>query len=451
MKRIFLTSVAALALTTSMALAADVSTKKKADAPPPPPPMWWDAVTITGHVEGGTTINFANPWNQLNFGRLFDDRASTPTLNQALLTIQKPLDPKATGYDWGFKVQGMIGSDARYTHFLGELDYAIHDRVQLDVVEAFAVAHLPWAFEGGIDVKVGQFVTLSGAEVIPAADNPFYSHSYIFNFGVPLKHTGVMTISHVAPWLDIYAGITSGVNTSLGWPGDNNSSPSFHGGIGLTFLDGALTALATTHIGPENPKQLDPLGVGWSNTPVACACNPNSALRYLNDITVTWKATDNLTFITDLNYIRDDGWNPDPWTGRARGVDGYGGAQYAIYKVNDWVKIAGRAEIWRDNNGFFVGAFPGYNDFLNVEHGFPAPSVIFAPGAGAFHGTTYFALTAGLTLTPEVPKNPYITGLIMRPELRWDTSLNNTTPFAGGTKRSTVTFGFDVIVPFTIK
>ena len=322
-------------------------------------------MTVTGYLEGSETTNFALPSNKLNFGRLFDDRANTPMFNQGLLTVQRPLDPKATGYDFGFKLQGMIGEDARYTHFLGELDYAIHSRTQLDIVEAHVLAHLPLLTEGGIDIKLGQWVTLEGAEVISAPDNPFFSHSYIFNFGIPFKHTGLMTTTHVNSLLDVYLGVTSGVNTSLGWPGDNNAAPAFDGGIGLNLLDGKLTVLGTTHIGPENPMQTDPLGVGWptgvvGGIPAACACDPNSTLRFLNDITVTWKATDDLTFITDINYIHDNGWNPISVVGispatltalgailgfnpalipqRSQGVSAYGVAQYATYKINDSVQ-----------------------------------------------------------------------------------------------------------------
>ena len=477
MKWSYLAGVAAAALITAGAQAADIDTTKKKE-PVAPPPTFWDTVTITGYLEGSNTVNFANPFNHQNFGRLFDDRADGPMFNQGVLTIQRPLDPKATGYDFGFKFQGMVGEDARYTHFLGELDYAIHSRTQLDVVEAHALAHLPWVTplsEGGIDVKLGQWVTLEGAEVISAPDNPFFSHSYIFNFGIPLKHTGLMTTTHVNSMIDIYAGVTSGVNTSLGWPGDNNAAPAFDGGIGLNLLDGKLTVLATTHIGPENPKQNDPYFVGWPNgviggIPAACACNPNSTLRYLNDVVVTWKPTDDLTFITEGNYIRDDGWNPVTVTGlsvnalntfgaltgfntalvplRPQGVDAFGVAQYALYKINDIFKIGARAEIFRDSDNFFVAGYPGYFDFVNAEHGFPNQAFTGGPIG---RGTTYFALTVGTTITPQLPKNPYVANIILRPELRWDTTLNDTTPFAGGTKRSTVTFGLDAIVPFTLK
>lgn len=473
MRRSCAISVFAMALAAKAAFAADVDAAKTAPEPAPLP-AWIDAVTITGHVEGGITPDLSSPPDHLNWGHLFTDRSDAPLLNQAILTIQRPLDPKATGFDFGFKLQGMFGSDARYTHFLGELDYAIHSRHQLDVVEAHALAHLPILTEGGIDLKIGQFVTLEGAEVISAIDNPLYSHSYIFNFGIPFKHTGVLATLHATPWLDVIAGVTSGVNTSLGWPGDNNSSPSFHGGLNLTLLDGALTVIATTHIGPENPKQNDPLLIGWpfgavGGTSFSCACDPNSALRYLNDVTVTWKATENLTFITDINYIRDDGWNLDA-LGRAHGVEAFGAAQYAIYKLSDWLKFAARLEVWRDRNGFFVASYQHPLEFVNLEHGFPTFNVLLTPGnplvpvctaaaigggCAAFGartpGTTYLEVTGGFTITPEIPKNDFIAGLIIRPELRLDTSLSNTRPFAAGTKKSQVTFGTDIIVPFTLK
>jgi hypothetical protein len=386
----------------------------------PAPASWWDTFAISGHVEAGVTFNAASPPDNINFGHLFTDRANTVLLNQVLLTAQRPLDPKATGYDFGFKFQAMYGSDARYTHFLGEFDYSINARNQFDIVEAHALFHLPWLTKGGIDLKIGQYVTLEGVQVISAPDNLLYSHSYIFNFGIPFKHTGVMTTTHVNETVDIYAGIDSGVNTTFGnqgFPsrsnGDNNRAVAFHGGLGLNLLDGALTLLGTTHIGPELPQD-------------------SRDLRYLNDLTITWKVNDKFTLQSDLNYIRDDGLK----------ANGYGIAQYAAYAINDWLKFVLRGEVWRDAQGAFVAAFPGNFDFVNAELGLPN---------GAFGGgrTTYGAITAGLNITPTLPKDTtFIKAIIFRPEVRYDASLSGTTPFAAGTKSSQFTFGGDIIVKF---
>lgn len=431
MKKVAWSLAAAVALSVSApALAADMPVK----AAPAKPVSWWDTFSFSGHVEAGITGNSVRPANGINFGHLFTDRANSLLLNQAVVTLQRPLDPKATGYDFGFKFQAMYGSDARYTHFLGEFDESIGGRNQFDIVEAHALLHLPWLTPGGIDLKAGQFVTLEGAEVIYAPDNLLYSHSYIFNFGIPFKHTGILATTHVNDVLDIITGVTTGVNTTFGNSfncldcGDNNKGVAFHGGIGLNLLAGALTVSATTHIGPENPNV---------SAVVLAGVNPNTALRYLNDVTITWKATDKLVLTTDLNYIREDGFN----------ASGGGVAQYVSYTINDWLKIVGRGEVWRDsgnatNGFFFVNAFPGNLDFVKAEHGDPAATII--PGTA----TTYGAITAGLNITPATPKDSVIKGFMIRPELRYDTSMNGTTPFAAGTKKSQFTFGGDVILKF---
>ena len=380
------------------------------------PAAWADTLKFSGHVEAGITGNPDGPSNNINFGHLFTDRANTPVMNQLLLTAERPIDPKAPGYDFGFRLQGMYGTDARYTHFFNEFDRVTHSPYQWDIVEANVQAHLPVLTAGGIDVKLGQYVTLEGAEVIDAAGNFFYSHSYIFNFGIPFKHTGVMTVTHINPLLDLYVGADTGVNASLFEQGDNNDAFAFHGGVGLNLLDGAVTVLATTHIGPENPE----------GTP---GVRVNSALRYLNDITVTWKISDALTSITDINYIHDDGLH----------ASGGGVAQYLTYTLNDWLSVGGRAEVWRDDNGVFVAAFPGSLDFVNAERGKPATVI----GGGK---TTYGALTVGLNIKPPVPK--VFDGAVVRPEIRFDDALNGTKPFNAGTKSSQVTLAVDVIVPF---
>lgn len=386
------------------------------EAPPTAPEGWSGTIKVSGHVEAGLTLNTANPPDSLNFGHLFTDKAGKPQLNQVILAVERPINAASKTVDIGFRLQGMYGSDARYTHFLGEIDGVTIGRNQLDVVEAYVNAHLPILTAGGVDIKAGQFVTLEGAEVIYAPADFFYSHSYIFNFGIPFKHTGLLTTTHVSKSLDIYAGITSGVNTTL-WRGDNNGSPSFHGGLSLNLLGGGLAIYATTSIGPETPR----------GTP---GIRPNEDLRYLNDITIIWKINAKLTATSDLNYIRDDGSD----------ADGGGVAQYLTYALNDHFGIGIRGEVWRDDDGFFVAAFPGNRDFVNVEKGKPAPNVY---GGGK---TTYGAVTLGLNLKPPMHNLPGT--LLVRPEIRYDWSLNDTTPFGAGTRGHQLTATIDAIMMF---
>jgi hypothetical protein len=379
------------------------------------PKAWSDIIKVSGHVEVGATVSSPNPSNGINFGHLFTDKEGEVALNQAMLTVERPIDSSSKNVDIGFKLQGMYGSDARYTHFLGELDRATNRRNQFDIVEAYVNAHLPILTSGGVDVKAGQYVTLEGAEVIDATGNFFYSHTYIFNFGIPFKHTGVMTTTHFSHGIDVYLGVDSGVNTTFGSGGDNNGALAFHGGIGFP-IGKKVTMLATTHIGPENPRGSFP--------------NYNSALRYLNDVTVIWKLNSKLTSTTDLNYIRDDGFS----------ASGGGVAQYFTYAVNDKLGIGIRGEVWRDSNGFFVAAFPSNRDFVNVEKGLPAPDVY---GGG---NTTYGAVTLGLNFKPPLPVKG--AGLNIRPEVRYDWSLNGTNPFSAGTRKHQFTAAIDAILSF---
>lgn len=404
-----------------------------AAAPAPPPGFWINGIHLSAQIEGGFTANPGTPDSGVNFGRLFDDRANQPLLNQVLLTANKPLDPKATGFDWGFKVQGMYGSDARYTHFLGVFDQfnGPSDRNQFDIVEANVLFHLPFPTDGGMDIKAGMFSTPLGAETIDPSTNPFYSHSYIFNFGLPLKHTGVLTTTHVTPLLDIYAGIDTGVNTTIGCcKADNNGSIAGIVGFGLNMLDGNLTLLVLSHMGPENPSMgLTPLGF-----------NANQYMRYENDAVLIWKATDAITLTTEANWIRDD-FLGIVRTGKPSPANGYGVAQYFAYNISDTATFNARAEIWRDDSGAFVFGFPGNNDAVRSQLGLANTSFSLVTGKP----TTYGEITVGVTFKPSLPAP--ITGLLIRPELRVDSSLNGTKPFNNGAQ-SAVTVASDFVLTF---
>jgi Putative beta-barrel porin-2, OmpL-like. bbp2 len=321
----------------------------------------------------------------------------------------------------------MFGTDARYTHFLGELDLDIKERTQADIVEAWAFIHAPIITDGGMDIKVGQFVTYLGAETIDPSTDAFYSKSYIFNFGIPLKHTGVLSISHVNGLLDVYLGADTGVNTTFGPLGDNNGAIGFLTGANLTMMGGNLTVLALSHIGPENATRvLSPEGF-----------NANGFYRFLNDIVITYKATTDLTFVTELNWIRDD-FDGIGTSGVPKTANGFGIAQYISYNLSDQFVLNGRAELYRDDNNFFVASFQNNGSFVQAEQGFTV-------GTGALHATTYGALTAGVTWKPAgLP--PVISGLLIRPEIRWDTDLWGARAFEGN--NSQVTLASDFVLTF---
>ena len=365
-------------------------------------------VQFYGWVETGATLNSKQPKDRQNFGRLFDDRANEVMLNQVALTAEQTLAGKPEEFQWGFKLQGMIGTDAHFIHSLGLLDTTGHEQIQADIVEAYLNFHVPGLTDAGTDVKAGKFVTLEGAETIDPRTMPFYSHTYIFNFGIPFNHSGVLATLHATKEYDIMFGVTRGMNTSFK---DNNSRPAFHGGIGFNL--GKLTGAFSTHFGPETPHD-------------------NKHYRYLNDLTWTYALDDKQSFITDLNYIKDD----------AAKAKGYGIAQYYTQKLSETVSWGIRGEIWKDADGFYVAQFANNSDYIRFLRGDNFTSDPRTVGGGS---TTYSAITLGLHYNVPVAKP--LAGLMLRPEIRYDRS-SQTKAFVDSKHKSQLTFGLDAVLTF---
>ncbi len=394
---------------------------------------------FSGHVEAGTNVNVDDPANNTNFGQLFTDRSNTFRMNQLMVTAEKDLDPAATGLDWGFKAQLFYGTDARITHYFTVWDRATNSPYQWDITELNGQAHLPVIFSGGIDVKAGMYSTPIGYEVIDATGNFFYTHSYIFNYGIPLKHTGFLSVSHVMPFLDIWAGVDTG-NQAWLWTrgGDNNSSASGLFGFGINNPIPNLTILALAHLGPENGYIK-----GQSVSP-----SPNHYSRQIYDVVMTYKVNEALTVANEINFIKDDlspGLTPNH-----SGATAEGAALYGIYQFNDQLAFGARGEVFRDDQGFFVSTPVTSQGFVNAERGISSSGIY---GVGK---ATYSELTLGVNYKPPLPALPLNTGLTIRPEFRWDhafgmnagTHAFNASNTSAGTTDDQFLFSIDAIIGF---
>ncbi|NPD67209.1 porin [Lichenicola cladoniae] len=379
-----------------------------------PPKTWLEGITYGAQVEGGVTGNFDRPADGLNYGRLFDDKANTALLNSVQLTATRAIDPTLSTFDFGFMLQGTYGSDARYTHYLGEFGHVTNDRNQFSILQANVTMHAPVLFKGGIDFKLGQFATLIGYETIDPSTNPFYSHSYNFNFG-PFEHTGLIAEAHLNPTVDLYGEIDTGESTTFG-NGDNNAKPAGLVGVGLNSLAGGkLTVLAFLHLGPEDATN-------------AIGHEANSSMRYEGDVVATYKATDKLTLVAEAQWQHDDFY----------GADSYGLAGYASYALTPTLTANFRGEVYRDNAGFFVAAFPGNTDAYRGLNGLSTTAF----GAGR---QTYSEWTWGVSYKPVIP---HVALLAFRPEIRWDKSFSGGHPYNALTNTGNFTLAADVILGF---
>ena len=108
--------------------------------------------------------------------------------------------------------------------------------------------------------------------------------------------------------------------------------------------------------------------------------------------------------------------------------------------LNDQFTLNARAEVYRDQNNFFVGAYPNSLGPINSQLGFPA-TIITAAKA-----TTYSEVTLGFTYKVPVPAP--VSTLLLRPEVRYDYALNGTKPYNNGTASGAFTISADFVLGF---
>jgi hypothetical protein len=287
-------------------------------------------------------------------------------LDQADLSFERAIDA-SKGFDIGFKVEGIFGVDAFYTHSNGILDQNNKEIPpgggdnQLDLEQAYVTVGIP--IGTGLTLQAGKFDTLFGLETINPTTNYFYTHSYIFSFGIPFTQTGILGTYNINSSFALTAGITRGFNQSTL---DNNGVPDFLGEAVLTL---------------GNLKITGNLGIGAEQT------DDNHDYTILPEIIITDKFSDQLSVDGDILY--GDTAHFNQW---------FGAAAYAQYTFNKFLALNLRAEIYHDGHG--LTTFYGLSDINYLEG------------------------TVGLGITP-LPDSSLFNSLTVRPEVRVDTADHN--------------------------
>lgn len=378
---------------------------------------WLSDIDVGLQAEGGAMGNSGHPKNGQNFGQLLPSYSGQPLLNQIALTVTKPVDPIGDGYGLGVNLQIIYGADARSYIISGISDRWMNNRSQLTPTVANVAVHMPWLTKNGLDGQIGILSSPMGVEVLNPASRAFYSMSYTAQYSNPFEHVGGYFQWHVTDQYAVLFGIDAGNQMSFG-KGNNNGEPAGYVGFsGSSLAGGAVSFTYLLRVGPEDARRL--LGTERAH----------SAQRFWNDLNATWQISPKWSLTGEVNQLHDEGLHANTWSGVVWGA----------YAATSTLTFNARGEVYRDSTGLLVAQYPDDQGYAHALLGLPA-RVYNAPP------TTYGDFSLNAVWRPHV--GHHVKLLQIRPEIRFDRSLNNTRPFADFSRRGRILFGGDITVGF---
>lgn len=271
-------------------------------------------ITLSGFVDTSYTYSFNHPDSGKTTGRVFDTESNSFNLQAAKLALEK-LPAKTGGV--GFRADLLVGSDAKIIKPYGWSTEDVNlEQAYLDILAPIGK---------GLDIKIGKFVTLAGAEVIESKDNWNFSRSLLFGYAIPFTHTGVRASYPILDTLTAYLGVNNGWDDIK----DNNKGKTVESALAWSPKDWLSFNLAGLY-GPEETGN-------------------NHSNRALVDFVATYKPFNKLTLKFNTDYAQEQDL-VEP--GKAAAWSGVAG--YARYDINDRWSISNRTEYFSDPNGVRV-------------------------------------------------------------------------------------------------
>jgi putative OmpL-like beta-barrel porin-2 len=187
-------------------------------------------ISIAGFLDTSYTWSSNHPHSPANIsGRYFDKDYNKIVFNDFHLVLDKPEK------DWGvgFHISGDFGRAGELLREATLWSKTFHREPSAELREAYLTTTIPVG--EGIGVKGGLFVTTLGTEILPnpGAYNDNISRSFLFNWGIPLRHLGMLFNYPFSKLVNANFGVVTGWDN----PHDNNHQPSFMGGVTLTLSE----------------------------------------------------------------------------------------------------------------------------------------------------------------------------------------------------------------------
>lgn len=324
----------------------------------------------SGGSNGG--LNAVSPGGSTNQLRVFDTEASGFNLQQFNLHVDRTSDG-GVGFvtDLNF---GEVANVLRASTRNSNINPGATSNDVIDLTQAYMTYTVPVG--SGINLQLGRFVTLLGAEVIPtystygSADYNI-SRDFIFGFGIPFTHTGLRGTYTLNDKVSFVLGVNNGWDDIT----NNNDGQTVEGEISLNSGDmmgsnQSLSLLLNGIFGPEQVNHGN--STRWVIDPVLTYKTPIKGLQLIGEYMYAQEGAP----VSVLPAFSSNGnrfcVNPatgapfcTPAPGFTAGPNGTinipnsvswtGAAGYIVYDLNDNVELATRGEWFRDSDGARTG------------------------------------------------------------------------------------------------
>lgn len=328
----------------------------------------------SGGSKGG--INCCSSGGSINQYRAFDVNANGFELEQFNLHIART-DTGGVGFvsDLNFgQVANSIAAATRYSN--NSLSLTSTSSSFFDPTQAYLTYTVPVGT--GINLELGRFVTLLGAEVIPVYNNQNYneSRSLLFTLGEPLTHTGLRAIYAFNPNISL----TLGVNNGWDDVADNNDGASVEGELSLNPTSNISLVLNGIY-GPEQVNRGNTQR--WAIDPIATWHTPITGLQLIGEylyadeggpVAVTPQYSEqgnrfcNPVSITVPFCTTAPGFTtgPNGTINILNSVSWTGAAGYIVYDWTPQVEFAVRGEWFDDSDGARSGLRQTLGEFTGT-------------------------------------------------------------------------------------
>ncbi|MGE3319181.1 MAG: outer membrane beta-barrel protein [Candidatus Berkiella sp.] len=283
-------------------------------------------IKLWGYIDGSYNyLQSSNEFASGVFDRAYDIEENGFTLQQAALSLAYQPEQGLGGLS-----NVILGRDALATAAYGYNPDIDQQHVGFDVLQAY----MQYAISP-FTIMAGKYITLVGYEVIESPGNANFSHSLLFTFAEPTTHTGVRGVYAVNDKLKLIVGMNDGWDSIRDW------------GKGKTIELG----MAYT---PTSNLSLSAQGYSGTERVVSRTSVGPTGLRNLIDLIASYNVSDQLTIAANYDYGSQENVLSSDASSIST-VTWQGLAGYVNYKFNDMWRLAGRAEVFDDTDGYRTG------------------------------------------------------------------------------------------------